>query len=117
MRTWGRPGGTNPDGSPQWLGVYTDANGHNDSVYLTALCQTLQLNLNESPFYSNLGIPQQQTIMTQVFPDWYLPGIQQYYAQFFASLTIVRVPGSFPPQYNITAVCHSGAVLTPTVST
>jgi hypothetical protein len=55
--------------------------------------------------------------MTQTFPDFYTSQIQQQFAQYFASLTIVRVPGSFPPQYNVTAVCHSGAVLNTTVAT
>src|ERR1700754_4542144 len=115
MRTWGRL--TNPDGTKTWVEVTTDANNFNDNVYLTTLAQNLKLNLGESPFFSNNGIPQQQTIMTQVFPDFYTASIQQQFAQFFASLTIIRVPGSFPPQYTVTAVCHSGAILTTTVAT
>jgi hypothetical protein len=115
MRVWGRI--TNEDGSKTWVAVTTDSNGYSDSCYLTALCQALKLNLNESPFYANTGIPQQQTIMTQVFPDYYVQNIQQQYAQYFASLTIVRVAGSFPPQYNVSVVCHSGAILSTTVAT
>lgn len=115
MRVWGRT--YNEDGTYQWVAVMTDANGDSSNCYLTALCQALKLNLGESPFYANVGIPQQQTILTQVFPDFYISKIQQQYAQYFASLTIVRVPGSFPPQYNVTAVCNSGAILTNTVAT
>ncbi|HDR9497034.1 TPA: hypothetical protein QDC06_000219 [Burkholderia cepacia] len=115
MRVWGRI--INEDGSKTWVQVSTDASGYNDNCYLTALCQALKLNLGESPFYANVGIPQQQTIMTQVFPDFYISKIQQQYAQYFASLTIIRVPGSFPPQYNVQAVCNSGAILTRTVAT
>jgi len=92
MRTWGRI--TNADGSRTWVKVSTDANGFNDAVYITALGQTLQLNLNESPFFANLGIPQQQTVVTQVYPDFYVNEIQSYYSQFFASLSITRTPGS-----------------------
>jgi len=115
MRVWGRT--YNVDGTYQWVAVTTDAKGYSDNCYLTALCQAIKLNLGESPFWANTGIPQQQTIITQVFPDFYLAQIQQQYAQYFASLAIVRAPGSFPPQYNITAVCHSGAVLNTTVAT
>lgn len=115
MRVWGR--NYNEDGSYQWVAVTTDANGYNENCYLTALCQALKLNLGESPFYANVGIPQQQTILTQVYPDWYISQIQRQYAQYFASLTIVRVQGSFPPQYNVTAVCYSGAILSTTVAT
>jgi hypothetical protein len=97
--------------------VQTDANGYDDNVQLTTLCQALKLNLGESPFYSNLGLPQYQTIVTQTFPDFYVQQIQQQFAQYFASLVIVRVPGSFPPQYNVSAICHSGALLNATVAT
>jgi hypothetical protein len=115
MRVWGRT--YNEDGTYQWVAVVTDANGDSSNCYLTALCQALKLNLNESPFYASTGIPQYQTIVTQVFPDFYVGQIQQKYAQYFASLAILRVPGSFPPQYNVTAVCNSGAILNTTVAT
>lgn len=115
MRVWGRT--YNEDGTYQWVAVTTDANGQNDNCYLTALCQAIKLNLGESPFFSNVGIPQVQTILTQVFPDYYLSQIQQLYSQYFASLAIVRVSGSSPPQYNVTAVCSSGAVLNTTIAT
>lgn len=115
MRAWGRI--TNPDGSRTWAQVSTDANGFNDAFYVTALAQCLKLNLNESPFYANSGIPQYQTIMTQVFPDFYVSGIQQQYAQYFASLTITRVPGSVPPQYNVAAITHSGSIINQNIPT
>lgn len=115
MRIWGRT--YNEDGTYQWIEVTTDANGYNDQVYLTNLVQALKLNLGESPFYANLGIPQYQTIVTQVFPDFYVSQIQTQFAPYFASLTIVRVQGSYPPIYNVSVVCHSGAVLNTTVAT
>lgn len=114
MRTWGRT--YNEDGTYRWVEVTTDANGYSDSVWLTTLVQALKLNLGESPFYANLGIPQYQTVVTQVFPDFYCSQIQTYFAPNFASLTIVRAPGSFPPVYNVRAVCHSGAILNTTVA-
>ena len=115
MRTWGRV--TNQDGSRTWVEVTPDANGFEDNCWLTTLVQALKLNLGESPFFANLGIPQYQTIMTQVFPDFYVSQIQQYFAPRFASLTIVRVPASFPPVYQVNAVCHSGAIINQTIAT
>ncbi|QGZ66263.1 hypothetical protein [Paraburkholderia acidisoli] len=115
MRVWGRQ--YSSDGTYQWVAVTTDSAGFNSNCYLTALCQAIKLNLGESPFYSNTGIPQQQTILTQVNPDFYVQSLQQQYAQYFATLTIVRVVGSNPPQYNITALCPSGAILNTTVAT
>lgn len=115
MRTYGRQ--YSADGtSYQWVEVSTDANGFNDNVYLTTLCQVLQLNLGESPFYANLGIPEYQTVVTQVFPDFYVMQIQEAFASFFASLQIIRTQGYPNPVYNITAIGHSGAILTATVA-
>lgn len=113
MRTYGRI--LNEDGTKTWVTVVTDANGFNDSVYLTTLAQCLKLNLGESPFFSNSGIPQYQTIVTQVLPDYYVMATQTQFAPYFASLTITRVQGSFPPVYQVNAVCHNGAILTPYV--
>ncbi len=115
MRTYGRV--TNIDGSRTWVEVSTDANGYNDNVYLTTLCQVLQLNLGESPFYANFGIPAFQSVVTQVMPDYYVSITQQQFSTYFASLMINRVPGSFPPVYNIQAICHTGAILTAQVAT
>ncbi len=115
MRTYGRL--TNPDGSKTWVEVSTDANGFNDMVYLTALAQVLKLNLGESPFFANYGIPAHQTVVTQVFPDYYAMQAQTQFAPYFASLSIVRVNGSYPPVYNVTAVTHSGSILSAEIPT
>jgi len=61
VRTYGKI--TNPDGTQSWVQVTTDGSGSNDAVYATALVQTVKLNINESPFYANSGIPAK--------PSWY----------------------------------------------
>ena len=109
MRVYGRV--VNLDGSKTWVVYETDQNGLNDAVYLCALEQYLLLNLGESPFYANAGIPQVQTIVTQVFPDFYVMQAQAYFSQFFASLTINRAQGSNPPVYNGTILTNAGANL------
>jgi len=113
MRTYGRI--ANEDGSKTWVTVETDSSGYSDSVWLTTLAQCLKLNLGESPFYASYGIPQYQTIVTQVLPDYYVMQTQTQFSPYFASLTITRVQGSFPPVYQVNAVCHNGAILTPYV--
>lgn len=112
MRTYGRT--TNPDGSKKWVEITTDANGFNDAVYLTTLCQVLKLNLGESPFYANYGIPFKPTIVQQVQPDYYVAKTQQQFAQYFASLIIAKV-GTNPPTYNVSVTTHQGVKISATV--
>lgn len=112
MRVFGRI--TNPNGSKTWVTVQTTASGSNDYVYLTALCQVCQLSLSESPFYANNGLPAQQVVMQQVYPDYYMMLIQQQYAPFFASLIISRQP-DFTPTYAINITTHSGVKLNASV--
>jgi hypothetical protein len=110
VRTYGRVEGV-------WEEVDTDANGYNDEVYLTTLCQVLLLNLNESPFYATYGIPANQSVLQQTFPDYYVALTQQTFAPYFASITIARVKGTLTPTYSVNVVTHQGAILTAQVAT
>lgn len=109
MRTYGRVPADplDPKGPQRWVVIETDPKGFNDGVYLTAIAQTLKLNLNESPFWANFGIPAKQSVMTQIMPDFYVAYIQQYYSQFFAALTLAK--RQLPePVYDISVVTHQG---------
>lgn len=108
MRTWGRTYAE--DGSYTWVKVETDANGFNDMVMLTTLVQVLKLNLGESPFFANWGIPAKQTIVQQVFPDYYVAMTQQQFSSAFASL-IVAKEDSATPKYKINITTHDGVKL------
>lgn len=111
MRTYGVLPGAG--GGKQWVEVTTDANGNDSLVYLTTLCQVIQLDRGESPFYSNYGIPSLQAIQTQIPPDLYVAQTQAQFAPFFASLTVARATASDgSPIYNISAVTTQGAILT-----
>ena len=133
MRTWGRVplnvvptynsgignfsiglsgiGGTSPFmAGYEWVEVTTDINGHNDAVWLTTLAQVLQMGLNESPFFGSYGIPAQQSVYTQIPPDYYVALTQQNFAQYFLSLTITKIP-SPTPTYNINVLTNPGAIL------
>lgn len=119
MRTWGRVmdfrGNVVPQNGFNWIEVDTAPNGDDSQVWLTTLCQTIKLNLNEAPFNANLGIPAQQSVITQIFPDFYLTRIQKYFSQYFASLIVSKLPGP-TPTYNITCTTFQGAVLTAQVA-
>jgi hypothetical protein len=107
MRTYGRV--TDEYDNKKWVVVTTDANGFNDNVYLTTLIQVLKLNLGESPFFGNYGIPARPSVVQQVFPDYYVQTTQQQFAQYFASLIVAKVSAP-TPIYNINVVTHYGAL-------
>lgn len=121
MRTYGRP--VNRDGTlGPWTVVTTDANGFNDMVQLTTLAQVCKLNINESPFFADWGLPAHQSIMQQVAPDIFVAITQQRFAQHFAVLTLSKRNVLFPgggnvptPVYDINVLTHQGVKLNPQV--
>jgi len=94
--------------------VEADINDNPDSVYLTALIQTLKLNWGESPFFGDWGIPAHQAIVQQIFPDYYVLLTQKRYAPFFMTLGVVKRPTD-TPMYDISIQFKSGAVISTTV--
>lgn len=114
MRTYGRIMVDDGTGTgtlvKKWVVVQTDPQGNNDYVYITTFIQVLKLNLGESPFYGNYGIPAKQAVIQQVFPDLYVARTQQQFAQYFASLIVAKQP--LPtPTYNISITTHQGVPL------
>jgi hypothetical protein len=115
MRTWGRDYPT--DGSPPtWTEVGPASNGQNDPIWITTLAQCLLLNLGESPMYGNYGIPAQQSVNSQIPPDYYVSITQSQFAPFFASLIIRKRPGVVNPTYDIALVTNTGVSLPSTVA-
>jgi hypothetical protein len=118
MRTYGRivPDILYPD-EKIWVVVETDENGFDDMVWLTTVIQTIKLNLGESPFYANYGIPAHASVTSQIAPDQYLSRIQQQYAPYFLSLIISRQPDALDergipsPCYLVSCITKYGAFL------
>lgn len=109
MRTWGRVYQTNNGtGSYVWTEVDTAPDGDNSRVYLTTLIQCLKLSINESPFYANYGIPAQRSVVTQIFPDYYVMQTQRQFAPFFASLIISKITDP-EPKYRVNVTFLNGA--------
>jgi hypothetical protein len=108
MRVYGRT--TDELGNKSWVVIQTDSTGNNEYVYVTALVQVLKLNLGESPFYGNYGIPARQSVMQQLAPDFYVAFIQSQYSKYFASLIIYKAAAVFPPRptYNISVLMTTG---------
>jgi len=109
VRTYGRTYDVN--GVPTWVEVSTDSQGFNDMVWTTTLCQVLKLNLNESPFFGNFGIPAKTSLIQQVAPDIYAMRTQRTFSQYFANLVISRVPQAEQPTYRVNITTHQGVQL------
>ena len=124
MRTYGRTVDV-LSGKKTWWRVNTDENGFNDSVYVTALAQVIKLNLGESPFFADWGIPAHESVVTQVYPDLFIVRIQQRFSPFFASLVLTIAPirqgspesfaadqdGAPAPYYIFNALTNSGSIV------
>lgn len=93
-----------------WVAVVTDPSGDESNIWILNLVQVLLLNRNESPFFANYGIPAQQSVLQQVYPDVYVQMTQQQFAPYFASLSIARVPDT-KPHYRINCTTLAGAVI------
>lgn len=112
MRVYGRV--YSELGVSTWVEVTTDANGFNDYVYVTALAQCIKLNVNESPLWADWGIPAQPSVMSQVFPDFWMALMQQRFAPKFASLVLAKIP-SDTPTYNLSVLTHQGVTVNASV--
>ena len=116
MRTYGRTRNV-LTGDKTWWVVTTDINGYNDSVYLTALAQVIKLNLGESPFFGDWGIPAHPAVVMQMYPDYYMVLTQQRFAGYFASLLLTKIPdatdddGRPAPAYMINVLTNYGATI------
>jgi hypothetical protein len=104
-----------------WVQVDTDDNGFDDMVWLTTLIQVIKLNLGESPFWSNWGIPAHPSVVTQIAPDYYMNFTQQNMASHFLYLSIMRQPDALDergvpsPYYLVNVITQYGARLTAVV--
>lgn len=91
-----------------------DDNGMPDLIWAVTLVQALRLNLGESPFYANYGIPAKASLIQQIAPDFYVSLTRQYFAPYFASLLLAKLPneiGDPTPRYRMVATANYGYVI------
>ena len=100
----------------KWIVVETDSAGFDDAVYVVALAQCLLLQLGESPFWADWGIPAIQSVQSQIAPDYFVARMQERFAPHFASLIITREPAPASgrsqrpvPTYTVKILTHRGA--------
>lgn len=108
MRTWGR---IEVNGVKKWVAVESDSSGDFTYGWITTLIQTLKLSLAESPFYAQYGIPAQQSIAEQIYPDYYVNMVQQQFSGYFASLSIKKVQGQPNLTYDIAILTLAGVTV------
>jgi hypothetical protein len=106
VRTYARY--TTPAGVKGWQEVDTAADGSNDMVFVVTLIQVLLLNLGESPFYANYGIPARPSVQQRVWPDFYVARTQRQFSSYFASLIISAQRLAAEPTYNVDLVTNQG---------
>lgn len=112
-RVWGRV--HNANGTRTWNAYETSDSGSDDMPNFIWLQNVLLLQLNESPFYSDWGVPVHKTLATQIFPDYYMSLTQQRFAQYFASCIITRV-ATDQPEYQVSIVTKTGIKVDQTLS-
>lgn len=104
----------------KWVEVDTTPDGYNDYVYLLTLIQVMLLNLGESPFYGNYGLPAKASIVQQLPPDFFMMRTQSQFAGYFANVAIARAPApeGYPintPTYQVAVTTQQGFKLNATV--
>jgi hypothetical protein len=104
MRVYGRT--YDEFGNATWNVVETDPQGNNEYVYLTWMVQVLKLVLGAV-----------QSVVQQIFPDFYVAQVQTQFQQYFASLIISKVPGTSTPTYNVNVLFYNGTQFQATIST
>lgn len=116
LRTYGRTRDT-LTGEKTWRTVVTDRHGFDDMVWLTTLAQICKLNLGESPFFADWGVPARESVVMQIFPDFYVQLIQQRVAPHFMSLMLEHRPdamdelGNPTPHYHFEAITNYGSTI------
>lgn len=60
--------------------------------------------------FGSYGIPAQQSVVTQVFPDYYVTLTQQAFAPYFLALILTKLPTEIP-SYVINATANPGAIM------
>jgi hypothetical protein len=68
---------------------------------LTALKWTLLCDPREVPF-DRLGVPAQQTIIEQVYPDFFVSEVVEAFRHKFISLAVERLAGEIGYKINVT---------------
>ena len=96
-RVWGRI-------NNEWVEVNDDA-----GISITHLCQVLKLNLGESPFWANYGIPAHESVVASVYPFYYVQIVQSQFSNQFNSLAVEQRVIANNPVYDITGTTLNGS--------
>lgn len=94
-----------PDGTRRWVSV------RDNQAIIAWLQNALLLQLGESPFWADWGLPVTQMLVTQVWPDYYVHMTKQRFEDYFTSLRITRdtAQDSAEPSYTISALFADGS--------
>ncbi len=110
-RVWGLKAGA-------WTAFETDSSGSDDLPNLIWLQNALLLNTNESPFYADWGIPVRRTLITGIFPGYYVALTQNRFSKYFASCVITQATSTVVTNisYSVNVTTKSGFTFNQTYS-
>ncbi|UMM63143.1 hypothetical protein [Aristophania vespae] len=82
MRVWTRQ--FQSDGTRKWVAVT------GNQAIIAWLQNNLLLQLGESPFYADKGLPVTQSLISRIWPDYYLNQLQEFFRDYVSTIQITR---------------------------
>ncbi|KMQ89824.1 hypothetical protein RF55_10509 [Lasius niger] len=107
-RVWARTGQPDQDGKRKWISV------SDNTAILTWLQQAVLLQLGESPFWVDWGLPVIGFLSQGIYPDLYMQKTKERFQPYFLNVNINRnIPDNPEDQiaYTVTAIPYPGQTL------
>ncbi|QCE32947.1 hypothetical protein FAI41_04685 [Acetobacteraceae bacterium] len=104
-RIWARTGKPDQNGKRQWISV------SNNTAILTWLQQAVLLQLGESPFWVDWGLPVIGALTQGIYPDLYIQKTKERFQPYFLNININRTVPDTPEDqinYKIIAIPYPG---------
>ena len=85
---------------------------NNDEVALLCLIHTLKANPREMPFHSDIGIPDQESVVAQVLPTFHANVVVERFKKYFNDLRVTKIEDYPKFSYQIDVVMKNGVEIT-----
>lgn len=85
---------------------------NNDEVALLCLIHALKANPREMPFHSDIGIPDQESVVAQVLPTFHANVVVERFKKYFNDLRVTKIEDYPKFSYQIDVVMKNGVEIT-----